>query len=85
MLEEYKPDPSQWTKAIVYGTGKDENISLDLSMGFPTYLLVGIHTKDCSMGYQIFPGIISSEEVRKKESFKSCKTRGQWLSHQNPL
>ena len=66
---ECKPDISKSAKDIVDGTSRDEEIYFDLSMGFPTPPLVGVHTRDCSMGNQIFPGMLSSEEVRKKNIY----------------
>ena len=62
---ECKPDISQSAKSIFDGTGRDEDISLDLSMGFPTSPLVGVHTRDYSIGDQIFPGMLPYEQVRK--------------------
>ena len=66
VAEERKSDISQSAKAIVDGTVREEDITLDTPMGFTTPTLVEAHTRDFSMGDQIFPGILPSEELRKK-------------------
>ena len=60
---ECKNDLSQSAKAICYGIGRYEDISLYLSMVFPNSPLVGLYTRDFSMVDQIFTGILPSEEV----------------------
>ena len=62
MKASYKPDLPQSNKAIVDGAGRDNDIYLELSTGFPTPPLVGLHPRDYSMGEKIFPGMLQYEE-----------------------
>ena len=67
---------SQLSKVIIDRPGNDEDNYLELSMGFPTSSTVGVHTRDCSTGDQIFPGMLPSEKLIKRTILKSFKARG---------
>ena len=49
VVEQCKPDLPKLTKDIVDSTGGYEEIYLDLSMVFPSYLLVRVYTRDFIM------------------------------------